>query len=512
MAAVLLLVAFPDRSTAGVLGGVVQSVRGNEITVEYGREGKVRSFAIPVAAKILADEVPADLKALEPGANVSVYTTVRGVVYKVRVKSGGRASRPSGREPDVSRVIPEIRPGSPGEAAVADEEEWTQFRGPFRSNRSMAKGLLSEWPDGGPRANVVYRGLGAGYSSVSFSEDMLFTMGTRDSDEIVFAFDRDQPSRPMWSARNGLLYRDGTGDGPRGTPTVDGEFVYSLGARGDLTCIAVDDGEVKWRKNVLEEFAGSNITWGISESPLVDGERVVVTPGGQTATMAALEKSTGRTLWRSVIPGNPQAAYASAIVCQIGPVRQYVNFTSKGVVGVHAETGKPLWGDDASSNGTANCPTPIFHQSGVFSASGYGTGAAYVSLVAGRNNVQAKLAYKVKEMVNHHGGMVLVDGYVYGTNDNALVCVDIANGDVMWRDRSVGKGSVTYAEGHLYVVGEKGEIALVEVSSDEYVEKGRFRHVNRSDKPLWAHPVVHEGHLYIRDQDTITAYDIAARK
>ncbi len=501
-----LLCAAP--TWAGVLGGVVQSVRGRQITVEYGNQGKVKVFHVPTRAKVLQDALPGRFESIQVGTAVSVYTTTSGQVYKVRVKSGDRAN-PKPSTPDVSRVIPEIRPG--GTEKVESKESWAQFRGPDRANRSLATGLLKEWPADGPRVAQVYRGLGAGYSSAAFDGKRLFTMGTQGNDEVVIAFAMNEISRPLWSIRTGTIFRDGTGDGPRGTPSVDDGFVYALGANGDLACVAAESGTVKWRKNVLQEFGAANITWGISESPLVDGNRVVVTPGGQAATMVALEKSSGRTLWRSIFPGGPGAAYASAIVSQLGTVRQYVNFTSKGVIGVHADTGTPLWGNDATSNGTANCPTPLDVGSAIFSASGYGTGGGLVKLAAGRNNVQAQLAYKVRELVNHHGGMVFVNGYVYGTNDNALVCVDVKNGDVLWRDRSVGKGSVTYADGHLYVVGEAGEIALVEASPDGYVEKGRFKHVNRSDKRLWAHPVVFQGRLYVRDQDTLTVYDVSAR-
>jgi outer membrane protein assembly factor BamB len=486
----------------GVFGGVVQSVRGNRLVIEYGPDERIKSFPIPATATITRDDAAFDLVDLAPGAKVFVYTTGTGEVYKVKV-----AAEPAG----TARVAgdgPEIQPGR----AAAEKQTWTTFRGPERTNRSAATGLLTEWPAAGPKAIAVYRGLGEGYSSVAVADGRIFTLGSRGSDEMLFALDWNDPRQPLWTFRNGVQYRDGTGDGPRGTPTIDGDLVFALGANGDLACVDAKTGQTHWRKNILTEFAGSNITWGISESPLVDGERLIVTPGGRTATMAALEKKTGRTIWKAVVPGTPRAAYASAIVQTVGNVRQYVNFTSKGMMGVKADDGTPLWGDDAASNGTANCSTPLAVGNHVFYASGYGAGGALLRLTPGRNTIRSQLAYKSREMVNHHGGMVLVDGHVYGTNDNALVCLDVRDGKVKWRDRSVGKGSLTYAEGHLYVVGEKGEIALVEATPEEYREKGRFEHVNRSKRPLWAHPVVHDGRLLIRDQDTLTMYEIAAEK
>ncbi len=311
----------------------------------------------------------------------------------------------------------------------------------------------------------------------------------------------------VWKTRNGDEYREGMGNGPRGTPTVVDGLVYSLGGHGDLSCLKADTGEVVWRGNILKEFGGGNITWGISESVLIDEGKVICSPGGKDATIVALDAKTGRTVWKSQVPEQPAASYASPIVMNVGRIRQYVVFTSKGICGVRATNGEPLWGQNASSNGTANCATPLVTDNLVFSSSDYGTGAELVELKPAGRTLQAQQVYFTKDMKNHHGGMVLLDGHVFGSNADMLSCVNLKTGKPTWRERGM-KGSVLAVDGKIIFRNEQGPVVLVAADTSEYRELGRFDQPDRSNRPAWAYPVVADGKLYLRDQDKLLIYDV----
>lgn len=393
-------------------------------------------------------------------------------------------------------------------ARGAKSQGWFQYRGPNRDNVSADTGLLKSWPKSGPKLAWTARGLGQGYSSVVLAEGLVVTMGNQGDKETVIAL-KASDGEIAWTTENGPAYRDGTGDGPRGTPTIDGDAVYALGGRGQLICVELKTGKERWSKNILDEGKGSNITWGISESVLIDGDKLICTPGGSNGTLLALDKSTGKVLWRAKVPDAGQAGYSSPIVATVGNVRQYVQFTQNAVIGVRANDGEFLWADTSSANGTANCSTPMFFESYVFSASGYGQGGSLVQLTARGGKVASRRVYQTKEMKNHHGGMVYYKGFIYGSNDpGQLTCLEAKTGKVMWRDRSVGKGSITCADGHLYVRSEGGPIALVEATSAGYREKGRFDQPSRRGNSSWAHPVVADGKLFLRDMDVLLAYEV----
>lgn len=424
-----------------------------------------------------------------------------------RTASRTSSSRPSSRSArsrtSTSRTLTANSPVSSG-------SEWNQFRGPNRDNLSPETGLLSSWPDSGPELAWTARGIGEGYSAVSISNGRAYTMGNVGQDEKVICLDL-ATGREIWTVTNGSAFRDGQGNGPRGTPSVVDGKVYSLGGNGDLSCLNADTGSVVWRKNILREFEGRNIGWGISESVLVDGDNVICTPGGRRATLVALNRNTGNVTWTASVPTSPQAAYSSPIAVDVGGVRQYVNYTHAGVVGVRASDGRVMWGQRESSNGTANCSTPIFHDGNIFTASGYGTGGALFRLQSRGGQTTSQVAYETKDMKNHHGGMVAIDGYLYGSNDpGILTCIELRTNRVAWQNRSVGKGAVSYADGHLYVRSEGGPVALVEATPRGYNEKGRFNQPQRSGRPSWSHPVIADGKLFLRDMDNLLAYDIRA--
>ncbi len=399
-------------------------------------------------------------------------------------------------------AIPTVAVLAPAKVSL----DWNQYRGPARDNLSSEKGLSEKWPAGGPERLMTITGLGEGYSTISLVGDRMYTMGNIDGAEHVIAVDR-KSGAIIWKARSGNEYKDGTGNGPRGTPTVVDGKVYGLGGNGDLTCCDGATGSIVWKKNILQEFGGSNIVWGISESILIDEGKLICTPGGSDATVVALDPASGAVIWKSQVPEQPQAGYASPVVTTIGKVRQYVIFTSKGICGVRAKDGHPLWGQNASSNPTANCATPIVVDQFVFSSSDYGTGAELVELKPKGDETAAKQVYFTKNMKNHHGGMILLDGVVYGSSGDILTCVDLKTGKIKWRERSM-KGSLVYADRKIVFRHENGAVVLFAADSKEYRELGRFDQSDRSDKPAWAHPVISGGRLYLRDMDKLLVYDL----
>jgi outer membrane protein assembly factor BamB len=297
------------------------------------------------------------------------------------------------------------------------------------------------------------------------------------------------------------------GAGPRGTPTVDGDRLYVLTENGDLACLTTA-GAILWQLNILKQFGGPQLQWLISESPLVDGPHVVVTPGGPGAGMVKLDKMTGKTVWMSKDLSDT-AAYASIVAADVQGVRTYMTFTATAGVGVRASDGKLMFRYPKAANNVANVATPVYADNRVFFASGYGTGGGLLNLTVQNGEVVATEAYFTREMRNHHGGMVLVDGYLYGYNDLILTCLEFATGKMIWRDRSVGKGSVTYADGHLYIQSENNMVGLAEATSAGYREKGRLEIPDKGHMS-WAHPVISDGRLYVRNQDTLLVYDIKA--
>jgi outer membrane protein assembly factor BamB len=384
--------------------------------------------------------------------------------------------------------------------------DWPQWQGPNRTRISQETGLLKAWPAAGPAVVWSAGGLGSGFGSMAVVGDRVFVQGTRNRQSVVIALNRAD-GKEVWSKGLGPAGSNDQGSGPRGTPSVDGDRLYVLTESGDLACLKTD-GTAVWQRNILRDFGGSQLQWLVTESPLVDGAHVVVSPGGQGAGMVKLDKMTGKTVWTSKELSD-RAGYSSVIAADVQGVRTYLTFTASAGVGVRASDGKLMFRYPRAANRTANITTPVFANNKVFFTSGYGTGGGLLDLTVKGDEVAASEVYFTLNMKNHHGGVVLVDGYLYGFNDSILTCLDFATGEVVWRDRSVGKGTVSFADGHLYVQSERNLVALVEASPKGYTEKGRFE---IPDKGLssWAHPVVSDGRLYVRNQDTLVAYHIKA--
>ncbi len=377
--------------------------------------------------------------------------------------------------------------------------DWPQWRGPNRDGISGETGLLPSWPASGPRIVWKTSGLGEGYSSLAIVNGRIYTQGQRDRQEFVFAFDT-KTGKKLWETATSRDYRNDRGDGPRGTPTIDGDRLYAMTGDGVVVCLDAATGKTIWSQNVAQKYGGSTPTWGFSESPLVDGLRLIVMPGGRGASIISLNKTDGSLQWKT---GSDHAGYSSAIVATVGGVRQVIALSGEAAMGVQEDNGELLWHYTRVSNRTANIATPIFHGDSVFVSTNYGTGCALLKL--GPKTMSE--VYFSNEMKNHYSTSVLVDGYLYGYNDSILTAMQFSTGKVAWKNRSVGKGSVLYADKHLYLLSEDGVIGLVESTPDSYKEISRFQ-ISKGSLPTWSPLVISDATMYFRDQDSLTSFDI----
>jgi outer membrane protein assembly factor BamB len=396
---------------------------------------------------------------------------------------------------------------APWDARAAAEPDWPQWRGPDRTGLSQETGLLGSWPAAGPTQRWSISTLGEGYGTVAIKGDRIFVQGTRSQESVVHCLNRADGA-PIWTAALGSRLDQDRGPGPRGTPTVDGDRLYALSENGDLQCLRTANGSAVWRKNILRDYRGDNPDWLISESPLVDGEKLVFTPGGRGAGIVAVDKMTGKDIWQCKELDDP-AGYSSCIAVETGGVRAYTTLTARSAAGVRATDGKLLWRFERVTNRVANIATPIFANDKVFYSTAYGTGCVLLDLKAANGALQAGEVYFSREMMNHHGGVLLVNGYLYGFSNTILTCMEFATGKVMWKNRSVGKGSLTYADGNLYLLGEGNVAGLAKATPEQYLELGRFS-IPDQGLPSWAHPVVCGGRLYLRNQSMLMCFDIRA--
>ena len=542
--------------------------------------------------------------------------------------------------------------------------DWPQWQGPERNAVSKETGLLKEWPKDGPHLAWKMKGLGGGDSAPSVAAGRIYGMSHRGGDEMVWALS-EKDGKEIWAVRIAPAHTQSwpqSKEGPSCTPTIEGDRLYVMGLAGNVACLQVADGKVVWQRNLMADFKGRSPMWSYRESPLVDGDKVICTPGGEETTMVALNKLNGETIWKSQVPDragggetqnrgpagdrpnvmqtdpvlsaldkdhngeisadelaaaptallkldknqdgklsedevtagsggrdgqaggqrrrrgpgimrmmkalsaldadesgtieeaeiknaavalrkldenrdgklteeeagmkymgpqNTGAAYSSTIAIDFGGQRQYVQLLAMTVAGVAAADGKLLWRYDKPANSMRiNISTPIYHDGHVFAASAYGAGGGLARLVKKENGeFAAEEVWFSKSMENHHGGVILHDGALFGANGGNgggyLACLDFKTGEVLWNERDadkrrVTKGSVAFADGRIYYRTEEGPIVLIEPSRKEYVERGRFDQPERTDKPAWAHPVIANGKLYIRDQDTLFCYDVKA--
>jgi outer membrane protein assembly factor BamB len=400
-------------------------------------------------------------------------------------------------------------------SAVASD--WPQWRGPQRDGISQETGLLKQWPKDGPKLLWEAKEIGSGYSTPSVVGDRLYVLNNTGSDNEFVEARSVADGNKVWSTRlgkvgpnSGMQY-----PGARSTPTIDGAEMYALGSNGDLACLETATGKVVWTKSLRSDFGGKPGLWAYAESPLVDGDVLVCTPGGSDATIVALKKKTGDVIWKSAVPGGDRSGYASLIVVEAGGVVQYVQFLEKGVVGVDAKTGKFLWRyDRTAKNSPANIATPVAHAGSIYTGTSRSGGGLFQVKTEGSTFEANPVYFQQKGLPTSIGGSVCVGDYLYGTDGSSLICAEFSTGKIKWQDKCVGAGAVCYAEERLYVRGESGAVALVEATPEAYREKGRFsppdQPVHRAMMKSWPYPVVANGRLYLRDLDRLWCYDIKA--
>ncbi len=424
-------------------------------------------------------------------------------------------------------------------SGMAAGSDWPQWRGPSRDGVSTEAGLLKEWPKDGPKLAWKIKIDGVGYSSPAIVGNSLFVSAAKDDTngkgEFVLCLNVKDGSE-VWKTEipdNDKGYLTAWGSGPRSTPTVDGDCVYSLSARGELVCLNIKDGSKVWGVSLTKDFGGGVPGWGYSESVLIDGDKLICTPGGGKGTMLALDKKTGQKIWQSADPADKEskdsvkdgAAYASIIAADIGSVRQYITQTSSAAIGVKASDGKLLWRVAELKRGVpAVAPTPIVEGNYAFFACGYGAGCELFKLDSTDGTTKATTEYtKNSALQNIHAGFVRIGDFIYGFTDNGgkWVCYEYKKGgeDFVWESKALGRGSVMCADGHLYCFAEdpkKGTVVLAEASPKGWKEKGRFELLEKSSIPrrsgmIWTHPVVANGKLYLRDHELLFCYDVTGK-
>ena len=390
--------------------------------------------------------------------------------------------------------------------------DWPNWRGPDRDDVSKETGLLKEWSKDGPKQVWSNSDIGLGYSSFAIAGGKLFTVGAREDTEFLICLDEND-GKELWAARVGTRLDDGKGDGPRGTPSIAGDAVCVMGGQGTVICAAIEDGKVRWQKT-MSSLGGKKPGWGFCESVLVDGDRVICTPGGGEGAIVALNKADGEIVWRST-ELTDQAGHSSVVPVELNGQRQYLQLFRSHLAGVSASDGKLLWKSDWPGK-TAVIPTPIYRDGLVFITSAYGVGCKLVKVGEGN---KAEDVYFNQKMKNHHGGVVLLGDHLYGHSDKVgWMCMEFKTGDVVWTEKdALEKGCVTCADGMLYCVDEKsGTVVLAEASPAGWKEHGRF---NPGQKParrnskgmVWTHPVVCNGKLFLRDQEMLSCYDVKAQ-
>ncbi len=408
----------------------------------------------------------------------------------------------------------------PGSADTASSpSDWSQWRGPERDGVSRERGLLKQWPAGGPKLLWQVNDIGDGYSTPAVVGSRIYLMSNRGMENEFVQALSTKDGKPVWTARVGNVGNPNQNPPyakARSTPTVDGDLIYALGSDGDLACLETKSGKVRWSKNIRKEFGGQPGDWAYAESPLIDGDLVVVTPGGAEATMAALNKKTGAVAWKSAIPGGDPAGYASAIAVEGGGRRQYVQLLPKGLVGVDAKTGQFLWRYKEAAKGPAQYFTPVGREGFVYCGA-LGVGGVLLRLKAEGAGVAAEQVYFTRGLPNGIGGAVLVGDTIYGTEAGAkLIAAEFTTGKVKWQADSTGWASIAYADGLLFLHGVNGDFVLAEATPEGYREKGRFTPPNQPAKKkvgsfpemAFTYPVIAGGRLYIRDLGTLWAYDI----
>jgi outer membrane protein assembly factor BamB len=398
--------------------------------------------------------------------------------------------------------------------SVADD--WPQFRGPKRDGISKETGLLKQWPEGGPKLVWQINYVAEGWGAPSIVGETVYLFGSHGKEEETLSAYKSSDGSQIWSTKIGPVGRPNQQPnypGARSTPTVDHGMAYVLSSDGELAAIDAAKGAIKWRKNLRTDFGGESGNWAYAESPLVDGDAVVVSPGKEKATVVALNKNSGAEIWRCAIPEGDLAAYGSTIIVDFGGIKQYVATLQNGMVGIDAHSGKLLWRYARAGKGSpAYIPTPVA-KDGIIYTSGARTGGGAVKLkVVEGDKVAVEELYFDTKLPAAIGGSVVVGETLYGTGGGGLEAVDFVTGKVKWQDKSVGAASLLFADGNLILHSEEGQVALVEASAEGYHEKGRFipkdAPARSGGAKTWAYPALANGQLYLHEGNSLWRYDL----
>ncbi len=384
--------------------------------------------------------------------------------------------------------------------------DWPQFRGPTRDGHSPETGLMKKWPEGGPKELWSFEGLGKGYASVAVADGIVYTTGVVGSDGILFAFDLDGDLK--WKVKYGPGWK-GSSPGTRTTPTIDGDRLYLMSGMGRIACHNAKTGEHIWHRDTLEQFNGKNISFGIAESVLIDGEKVICTPGGKDATIVALDKMTGKTIWTTKGLSEPPA-YCSPVVIDRGPNRIILTMVQQSIVGIGMKTGEIFWRHPNKVSYDISAVTPAYENGMMYVTNGYRQGGHMFELSADGTSSTKKWSEKSLDV--HHGGVVLVDGHIHGAGTRGnWTCIELATGKVKFTGKLVGKGSGIYVDGMLYCYGERGgDVGLVKIKPTGYEMVSSFK-ITKGTKEHWGHPAISDGRLYIRHGNALMCYDIKAK-
>jgi len=380
--------------------------------------------------------------------------------------------------------------------------DWPQFRGPNRDGISEETGLMVRWPESGPE--VLWRtALGDGYSGISLAKKRIYTMFGKGADEFVVCLDAVS-GEEIWRFRSDDQWKDTQGNGPRATPTVDGAFVYAVSANGKLYALAAKDGKQVWQHDLRKEYRAKIPRWGMSGSPLVEGNMLLVEVGANDALFVAFNKKNGKEIWRSE---GGKAGYTAPLAFTSNGVRQVIFFAARAVYSVSPEDGAVHWKLPWKTDWDVNAAMPIFiPPDKLFISSGYNTGSALLRVKGGSGAVAVEEVWRNPEMKNQFSSSVLHGNHLYGFHNKILQCLDVKTGEMKWRMRDLGHGSLIYADGHLIVLGERGQLVLIEATPEEYREKGRVQ-IFRGK--TWTLPTLSGGKLYLRDEKELLSLDIA---
>ncbi|OFY67972.1 MAG: hypothetical protein A2V64_11735 [Bacteroidetes bacterium RBG_13_43_22] len=420
----------------------------------------------------------------------------------------------------VSDPVTSPSPSSGGSVQLDNNQQISEWREESRTGVSSETGLMESWPEGGPELVWSNTKLPKGYSSPAFGNNSIYMTGFDGTNDVLVAIDGNGTIK--WQAPYGRPWNPSNPES-RCTPTVEGNRVYVSSGSGDLACIDGTSGEIIWSLKASEIYKGTYGEWGIAESLLIDGEKLYFSPGGPETMTVALNKSTGELIWKSEsIDSKP--GYVSPILIDYGGKKMIVNISLEYIYAVDASDGSILWkiSHEASVSHTyftttwpgldfIKCVTPLYHDGKIYVTGGYNTGAALLSLAEGGNNVTVEWSDNVLDV--HHGGIVLVDGYLYGANwiDNGngnWCCIEWKTGKKMWEERWSNKGSIISAEGLLYIYDERsGNVGLVKPNPEKFDLISSFR-FKAGSGPYWAHPAINNGTLYLRHGEALMAYNI----